>query len=232
MSAMTSLPASASAGGSTSGSFGARQRHRERRVRPPARARRGLSADRPLGRSIDDDRPARDAFRSATIVSASPVSGALSPVPNSASTMTSDAEHVRAVQLPRGRVARSRRRRRPRSRSTSRFARASPFDVGRRADEVHADVDVAARAACARRRSRRRRCCRARRARRRASTASAVERATPSPRRPAGRRSPSARSTAMPMSSIVRRSASRICSALSTRMRVTYSASSRAYPLC
>ena len=48
-----------------------------------------VSAESPLGRSTETTGRS-DAFRSATIVSASPASGPLTPVPNNASTTRSD----------------------------------------------------------------------------------------------------------------------------------------------
>ena len=213
MSAMTRWPASASAGGSTSGSFGAPSvTVVVACIAGPIGSDR--SAESPLGRSmattgrgrrvdVGDDRfrQARERRRQA---------GADERVDDQVR-----AEHVRAVQLPRRRVrdlddvdAERLEHVEIRARIAGRLPRRGR--AGRRSSRRRA------RAACARRRSRRRRCCRVRTGRRRAST-TACRTPIRSRPRPGGRRSPSARSTAMPTSSIVRRSASRICCALRTR---------------
>ena len=100
MSAMTTSPASALAGGSTSGSFGAPSvTVIDASMQSPIRS--GVSADSPLGRSIDTIGMS-DALMSATTVSSIPASGATSsPVPKIASTISVHCGDLGEVQLPR-----------------------------------------------------------------------------------------------------------------------------------
>ena len=88
-----------SAGGSTSGSFGAPS---VTVIVGVDRRAGDVGGHRPTARSAGRPRPPdrRRALMSATMVSGRPVSGPASPVPKSASTMTIGAEDVRPVQLP------------------------------------------------------------------------------------------------------------------------------------
>ena len=215
MSAMTMSPARVSAGGSTSGSFGAasvtvspgfdRVADRLRRV------------GRQPGRQIDrDDRDARGVDVGDDASRCRPVSGALSPVPKIASTISvqSLTSEKCSSHAWLSAISTTVRPRRPRM---SRLMRASPRTSATLADAGTPRRRRRAAAACARRRSRRRRCCRGRRARRPAGRAGR-RRSLRSRPPPGGRRSPSAPATGCRSSSIVRRSASRICAALSTRI--------------
>ena len=124
MSAITTSPAWSSPGGSTSDSFGAASvtviaadRHW------PSRC--GVSAERPLGRSTDTiGMPIT--LTSATTVSSRPASGALSPVPTIASTMSEQRCTSEACSSQRCSSSTSitPMPRRPRM---SRLMRASPF---------------------------------------------------------------------------------------------------------
>ena len=98
MSAITTSPACASPGGRTSGSFGAASvTVIDASMQSPIRC--GVSADSPLGRSIDTIGMA-DALTSATTVSIMPPSAAFSPVPKIASTISVHCGDLREVQLP------------------------------------------------------------------------------------------------------------------------------------
>ena len=86
MSAITTSPACASPGGSTSGSFGAASvTVIDASMQSPIRC--GVSADRPLGRSIETIGMS-DALTSATTVSSMPASADFRPVPKIASTIS------------------------------------------------------------------------------------------------------------------------------------------------
>ncbi len=90
MSAMTTSPACASPGGSTSGSFGAASvTVIDASMQSPIRC--GVSADSPLGRSIETiGMP--EALTSATTVSSMPASADFRPVPKIASTISEHCE--------------------------------------------------------------------------------------------------------------------------------------------
>ena len=86
MSAITTSPAWASPGGSTSGSFGAASvTVIDASMQSPTRC--GVSADRPLGRSIETIGMS-EALTSATTVSIMPPSADFRPVPKMASTIS------------------------------------------------------------------------------------------------------------------------------------------------
>ena len=189
-------------------------------------ARLDARADRPRGcrptaRSADRwTRPARPRpFTSATTVSSRPVSGALSPVPKIASTMRSQSSQLGRSAAPSSSPAISTTGRPEAPEDLEVDARVAPHVGERRRARTRRRRRRAA-AACARRRSRRRRCCRGPPAPPRGVEARSSKAASMAPR-PGGRRSPSARATEMPISSIVRRSASRIWSAFSTLMVVS-----------
>ena len=180
-------------------------------------ADRLVRVGRQPGRQVDRRRPAcRCRSRRRRPSRACPSSGAFSPVPKIASTIEVHCE-ISEKCSSHACCRRSRRPSRPSRPRISRLMRASPRDVGDAADQEHRDVDAALRAACARRRSRRRRCCRGRTARRPGARAGRRERASIAATtwRPAFSISTS---DGMPISSIVRRSASRICAAFSTRI--------------
>ena len=107
MSAITMSPARVSAGGRTSGSFGAAS---VTVVPASIEAPIGsdVSADRPDGRSIDTT-GMPEALTSAMTLSIRPCTGALSPVPKIASTIRVQSRDLGDVQLPRLSVGDSRR---------------------------------------------------------------------------------------------------------------------------
>ncbi len=136
MSAMTSVPVSASAGGSTSGSFGAPSvTVSAARIAGPIGS--GRSAERPLGRSIDTT-GLPDAFTSSTTVASRPASGVESPVPNSASTIRSDSRICGRdrIQAPSSSISATSSA--ERAQTVEVGARVVPH-VGRAADEPDAD---------------------------------------------------------------------------------------------
>ena len=218
MSAITTSPATCSAGGSTSGTFGAASvtvtiglEHRADELAGVGRQPR---------RQVDRRRPwPPPALTSATTVSCSPVSARLSPVPTIASTMTSAAGDLRAVQLPRLRVGHLDDRQAEPADDVEVEAGVAA-DVGQRRRPRRRRPRRRAGAACGRRRSRRRRCCRCRTGRRCAATArsSTSDSIAATTWRPAFSISTI---DGRPRSSMVWRSTARICLALSTRMAVT-----------
>ena len=139
MSAMTSEPANASAGGSTSGSFGAPSVTVTRRVHGRTGhvgTVRGQSArqidrhDGPRGRvQIGHDRLREPGQRR------------VEPRPEQRVHDDVRAEHVRAVQLPRGGIADLDDVHAEIAQHVEVRARVA-FHVGRLADEIHADVEV------------------------------------------------------------------------------------------
>ena len=191
MSAITTSPATCSAGGRTSGTFGAASVT----VRSASSTGPGsslVSADSPDGRSIATT-VAAEALTSATIVSWRPVSARLRPVPTIASTMTSAAVTCDPCSSHAWASASSTIDR-PSRPMTSRLTPGIAADVGQGADHVDVDVDAAllqragddeavtAVAAGPAQHGN-------------APRRQVVDAATPSPPPPGGRRSPSGRST-------------------------------------
>ena len=213
ISATTSSPARASAGGSTSGIFGA-PRATVTAACTAGPSGRWLSADRPLGRSTETI-GAGAAFTSSTTARSMPSNGLPSPVPNTASTITSYAaisDPCSAHEALSG-TARTRAPMRPRM---SRLVRASPRTASGAASRKTVGSTP--------------------RPRSRRATTKPSPPLLPRPHSTATRRAPrsskadSIASTircpacsistidGIPISSIVRRSTSRICAASSTRI--------------
>ena len=214
ISATTSSPARSAAGASTSGIFGA-ARVTVTRARMHAPRTCGVSAETPEGRSMDttgrpvpvdvgDDRLEKPRERSRQARADEGVDDEVTH------------GHLWTVSLPRRRVRNLFHRHAKPSHDVKVCARI-PMNISHPTGQE--DGPPRGRVAPSRvpPRTRRRRCCRARRAPPRATT-QGLHMMPRSRRRLAAPRSPWSTMDGMPISSIVRRSAARICAASSTRM--------------
>ena len=215
MSAMTMSPARISAGGSTSGNFGAPSV-----TVTPASIESPISscesADRPEGRSIDDDGDAGRVHigddRLEQTVERRVQAGAEDRVDEKRA-----ARSLRTHGAPTPGCRRLRRRRARDGRESRDSMRASPRTSATRPMRNTETSTLTLQRASGRRRSRRRRCCRGRTGCRPGGRRGRRE-WPPSPRRPGVPAFSMSTSDGMPTSSIVRRSASRIWAAVSTRI--------------